>query len=570
MPRLKEPRPRRQWLLAAALGCALLACTTASDPDEVPGSAALVGASSVALSVPFTSASGTYGSRCVGRRGTWTLAFATPSMPSGPDDLQVVRGNVDCALTVTSLTADREYVATPPLPVSALLAGAPSAFAEAGSSRIAFYGNALLDDATFANPFTVAFEISDDPTLLAAGHVPGSYAGPSSSRSGVAVAPSVQNADGISSVAATVTARSLSGKPLAGLTTTLEYSGAASVSPPSATTDALGQAVFQLYSSTPTTGSLTAHIGTVVVTQSPDVTFVETCALGEVKCGSSCVNLASDSNHCGSCDAACPSDHVCRTGTCQSTCASGSTSCNGQCVTLGDDTTNCGACGNGCSPGSTCAGGVCVAVVTIQSSGCADGTREAFADEGLFPKIAACSGAWQLPGIFPAIVASAASACETSGNSSVLAPADGAGCSASNLCASGWHICNGGEVLPRTGSLGCVAEASYPAASFFSAAVSGTGCGVCALRSKTDTGSTCTATSCAQNCQETGDLSNDVFGCGSLGAPVSDPDCDGLNRFSHNNCSALGAPWVCSGESQESRTITKPSTSAGGVLCCRD
>ena len=570
MPNLKEPRLQRRWLLAAALGSAALACTTANDTDEVPGSAALIGASSGALSVPFTSASGTYGSRCLGRSGSWTLSFTAPSVPPGTNDLEVVRGNVDCALTVTSLTADREYVATPPLPVSALLAGAPSAFAEAGSSRIAFYGNALLDDATFAAPFTIAFEISDDPALLTAGRVPGSYAGPSSSRSSITVAPPIQNADGISSVAATVTARTLSGRPLAGLTTTLDYSGTASVSPSSATTDALGQAVFQLYSSTPTTGTLTAHIGAIAVNQSPDVTFVEMCPLGEVRCGSSCVNVASDSNHCGGCDAACAPDEVCRTGVCQSTCASGGTSCSGQCVTLGDDPGNCGACDNRCSPGSTCAGGVCVAVVTIRPSGCADGTREAFTDEGLFPKIAACAGAWQLPGIFPAIVASAAPDCATSGNSSILAPADGAGCTASNLCASGWHICNGGEVLPRTGAIGCAAETSYPAASFFSAAVSGTGCGVCALRTKTDTGPTCTADSCARNCQETGDLSNDVFGCGSLGAAVSDPDCDGLNRFSHNNCSALGAPWTCSGSSQESRTITKPSIVGGGVLCCRD
>jgi hypothetical protein len=468
------------------------------------------------------------------------------------------------------LTADRVYVADPPLAISTLLAGSPSAFAEAGSSRVAFYGNAIHDSATFDAPFTVAFEVSDDPALLSAGRVPGSYAGPSSSQSSLTVTPALQNADGISSVAATVTARTLAGKPLAGLTATLTYSGAASVLPSSTVTNAAGQAIFQLYSSTPTTGTLNARIGSVAVSQSPDVTFVEMCALGDVRCGSSCVNVASDTDHCGGCDIACPTDEVCRTGTCQSMCASGGTSCNGQCVTLGDDTSNCGACGNACAPGSTCAGGVCVAVVTIRGSGCADGTREAFTDEGRFPKIAACAGAWQLPGIFPAIVASATPDCATSGNSSPFAPADGAGCSASNLCASGWHICNGGEVLPRTESRGCVAESSYPAASFFSAAVSGTGCGICALRSKTDTGSGCTADSCAQNCQETGDLSNDVFGCGSLGAAVFDPDCDGLDRFSHNNCSALGYPWTCSGSSQESRTVTKPSTVAGGVLCCRD
>lgn len=124
--------------------------------------------------------------------------------------------------------------------------------------------------------------------------------------------------------------------------------------------------------------------------------------------------------------------------------------------------------------------------------------------------------------------------------------------------------------MPRTGSVGCDAETSYPAGSFFAAAVSGTGCGICALRSKTLTGTACTATSCARNCQETGDLNNDFFGCGSIGATTPDPNCDGLNRYSHDNCRSLVAPWTCSGSSQESRTLTKPSTAAGGVLCCRE
>lgn len=294
------------------------------------------------------------------------------------------------------------------------------------------------------------------------------------------------------------------------------------------------------------------------------------CALGESRCGAVCVNMTSDTRHCGGCDQACPVGQVCRTGTCQSTCASGSTLCGDQCVTLGDDPAHCGSCGTACVAGSVCASGACVAVASVDRVGCADGTREAFLDAETFPKIAACSGAWGLPGIFPAIAASSDPTCATAGNSSTTAPPDGAGCSAANLCAAGWHICNGGEVTPRTGRLGCAAERAYPASTFFAAAVSGTGCGMCALRSKPTTGASCTSTSCARTCQETGDLNNDFFGCGSRGANVPDPDCDGLNRFSHNNCSALGAPWTCSGGSAESRTLTKPRADGGGVLCCRD
>jgi hypothetical protein len=293
------------------------------------------------------------------------------------------------------------------------------------------------------------------------------------------------------------------------------------------------------------------------------------CALGETRCGTTCVNLSADSNHCGACGNVCASGRVCRTGSCQTQCASGNTRCGTQCVTLGDDPQNCGACGTTCAAGSICSGGACVRVATIGDTGCADGTREAFTNTTTFPRIAACSGAWSLPGIFPAIPASTLAACETSGNSSTLAPANGANCASSNLCARGWHICNGGEVMPRTSNLGCVATTDYPPGTFYAAAVSGTGCGLCGLRSGTLTGSACTSSSCAVNCIETGDLNNDFFGCGSLGA--SNPGaCDGLNRFSNNNCISLRAPWACGGATQESRTVTKSGPAAGGVLCCRD
>ncbi|MFO0624558.1 MAG: hypothetical protein U0325_03000 [Polyangiales bacterium] len=293
------------------------------------------------------------------------------------------------------------------------------------------------------------------------------------------------------------------------------------------------------------------------------------CALGETRCGGSCVNLSADTLNCGACGNACTAGRVCRTGSCQSQCASGNTLCGTQCVTLGDDPQNCGACGNVCAAGSICASGACVRVATIGDVGCADGTREAFTDRARFPNIAACSGAWSLPGIFPAIPATTVAACETSGNSSTTAPANGSNCASSNLCARGWHICNGGEVLPRTSNLGCAATTDYPTSTFYAAAVSGTGCGRCALRSGPVTGAACTSTSCAIGCTESGDLNNDFFGCGTLGA-VTPGTCDGLTRFSQNNCSGLTAPWSCGGASQESRTVTKSGAAAGGVLCCRD
>ena len=294
------------------------------------------------------------------------------------------------------------------------------------------------------------------------------------------------------------------------------------------------------------------------------------CPLGDTSCTGACVNVTSDSNNCGACGNSCSTGQVCRSGSCQATCASGNTLCGTQCVTLGDDAANCGSCGNRCASDSTCASGVCVRVVTIDTIGCSDGTRESFADRMRFPLIAGCSGAWSLPGIFPAIPAAALAACVTLGNSSTTAPTNGAGCASSNLCASGWHICNGGEVTPRTVT-GCVADPAPPAGSFFAAAVSGPGGARCALRTGTLTGSVCGPDTRQDGCRESGDLNNDFFGCGTLGGTgVTPAFCDGLNRFSGDNCGFLSAPWFCGGSTSESRTVTKSGPAAGGVLCCRD
>ena len=316
----------------------------------------------------------------------------------------------------------------------------------------------------------------------------------------------------------------------------------------------------------------TAHCGTCTTVCGTGATCtagVCGCPLGDTSCSGACVNVTSDSNNCGACGNSCPAGQVCRTGSCQATCASGNTLCGTQCVTLGDNPANCGSCGNRCASDSTCASGVCVRVVTIDTIGCSDGTRESFADRMRFPLIAGCSGAWSLPGIFPAIPASALAACVTLGNSSTTAPTNGAGCASSNLCASGWHICNGGEVTPRTVT-GCGADLAAPATSFFAAAVSGPGCGKCALRSGTLTGTICGSTSCLENCRESGDLNNDFFGCGGLGSTAVVGSCDGLNRTSGDNCGSLTAPWLCGGSISESRTVIKSGNAAGGVLCCRD
>lgn len=91
------------------------------------------------------------------------------------------------------------------------------------------------------------------------------------------------------------------------------------------------------------------------------------CALSEALCDGRCVVLASDSRHCGACDAACPHTTTCRGGVCAPTaCAPGFDNCDAAsgCATdLGRNASHCGRCGVSCArPNAVtaCEAGVCV------------------------------------------------------------------------------------------------------------------------------------------------------------------------------------------------------------------
>lgn len=75
------------------------------------------------------------------------------------------------------------------------------------------------------------------------------------------------------------------------------------------------------------------------------------------------VQLASDKNHCGGCGRACSANQVCNRGSCADSCSPGLTACDGSCVDLASNTDHCQRCGNACplpSNGTaTCEAGVC-------------------------------------------------------------------------------------------------------------------------------------------------------------------------------------------------------------------
>jgi len=322
-----------------------------------------------------------------------------------------------------------------------------------------------------------------------------------------------------------------------------------------------------------------------------------TCANGTCGCqppksascgvapATACVDLTADTNNCGTCGRACSgATPVCSGGSCVPACntASDQTQCGTQCVVLGNDLNNCGTCGTACAPSQICSGGVCVAPSTA-GVGCADGTREGFQSQATFPAIAACAGGWDgesgaagFGGVFPSPLRTTSVTCAQNGNSG--SNPNGTGCSAADLCAPGWHICAGGEVIARaSGGLtspaqtdGCAAT-TWPPSSFFAAAIGSTGCFECAEPSGTLTGPSCTNASCAVGCQANPAITNDLFGCGTEGVVIG--TCGDVDRSSNDLCGSLDAGWACGTDgTRESVNATHVPSRApgtmGGVLCC--
>lgn len=80
-----------------------------------------------------------------------------------------------------------------------------------------------------------------------------------------------------------------------------------------------------------------------------------------------CVDVRSDSRHCGACGRACCAGEWCAGGTCALGCPPGMTVCRaagtgcGLCADLRTDPDRCGACDRPCATGQVCADGSCVA-----------------------------------------------------------------------------------------------------------------------------------------------------------------------------------------------------------------
>jgi len=87
------------------------------------------------------------------------------------------------------------------------------------------------------------------------------------------------------------------------------------------------------------------------------------CGGGQSACGSSCFDLKTDKNHCGSCTTVCQDPQggtsTCVNGVCVVNCTSGQP-CGNVCANVANDDNNCGACGTKCLYPADCQSGQCV------------------------------------------------------------------------------------------------------------------------------------------------------------------------------------------------------------------
>lgn len=202
------------------------------------------------------------------------------------------------------------------------------------------------------------------------------------------------------------------------------------------------------------------------------------------------------------------------------------------------------------------------AAVVVSRVGCADGEREGFRDPTRYPRIAGCSGGWTRPGI----VHPAPTTCEGQGGDDGPFPTGGT-CGVADFCAAGWHVCAGPADVAASSPDGCAGANDAPSA-FFATRMSSSGCGVCATGTATD----CTAIDCRPDCAQTASTTNDVFGCGTIGAVPDPGTCGALDRFGNNLCADLPPPWSCRDDgsgTHEAELLVKPGAEHGGVVCCR-
>lgn len=129
---------------------------------------------------------------------------------------------------------------------------------------------------------------------------------------------------------------------------------------------------------------------------------VTICDQGFSLCGTACVDVQRDPNHCGTCDTVCTgapnATPVCSAGICGAICLAGFGNCDADspgCETnLLSDRNNCGSCGNVCAT-TSCNGGQCKAALAEVCSQDGDCLSGACFEQRCIPLLESCPpGPW--------------------------------------------------------------------------------------------------------------------------------------------------------------------------------
>jgi hypothetical protein len=181
--------------------------------------------------------------------------------------------------------------------------------------------------------------------------------------------------------------------------------------------------------------------------------------------------------------------------------------------------------------------------------GCSDGSREGFRDLERWPSIAGCAGAFTRAGLVGS--PEPRPSCGLQAGDTGREPS-GTGCSAADLCAEHWHVCQGPAEVGLRSPSGCEGCTVAGEPRFFAVAGGASAMGICSPDRE---------------------AANDLHGCGGYGQPES-PGCAPLTRrMGFADCLTTNGVWSCGGaadSTREAAIVTKPAIDLGGVLCCRD
>ncbi len=293
-------------------------------------------------------------------------------------------------------------------------------------------------------------------------------------------------------------------------------------------------------------------------------TIVVPCDTGLKRCGPTCIDVATNSLHCGDCGKPCPAEaRECVDGSCVCPPATHGV-CDGICADLRSDLSNCGTCGNICAADRVCTEGVCVcdpskAAHTPCGTKCVDLLTDVFhcgtCNETTTPACDAaqvcnqgvCDSACTAP------IVKCGAKCADLQKDSANCSECGKACDATRMCSAATCVCATGRTLCGTACADTKTDSKNCGA-----------CGtVCAPGTECKAGK-CACTTDATLCTVPG-----TGGAGGAGAKSTVVCVDPTQH--HEHCGACNSPCTAMEVCQDSAcACVAPAVTCGTPAVCTD